>query len=297
MPEAARRDDEVDGGVHSVIVPDVIRRARRQALMARHLVNWREVWKTYSSASRMPPLRFRNGMIIHHEDRDSAGALFFEIFANGCYRPGLPVSLSGEIVDIGANIGAFTLDAATRYPAALIHAYEPDPDTCDTLRRNVKENGLSSRVRIWNEAVAGVAGTLRLWQGEGSVFTSAYLDASGSRVFRDVPAVTLECVVARASGRIGVLKMDCEGAEAEILEAAGPALDAVDFLVAEYHVPLVPDVLPRLTRVLEPSFDISISDGRRCGPLIRARRTRVPQRVTPIPSRMVRLQPGGAGGC
>jgi hypothetical protein len=152
-------------------------------------------------------------------------------------------------------------------------------------------------VRIWSEAVAGVAGTLRLWQGEGSVLTSAYLDASASRVFRDVPAVTLECVVARASGRIGVLKMDCEGAEAEILEAAGPALDAVDFLVAEYHVALVPDVLPRLTRVLEPSFDVRISDGGRCGPLIRARRTRVPQRVTPIPSPMVRLQAGGAGGC
>jgi FkbM family methyltransferase len=236
-------------------------------------------------------------MIIHHEGRDGAGALFFEIFANGCYRPGLPARLSGEIVDIGANIGAFTLDVAARYPAALIHAYEPDHETCDTLRRNIKENGLSSRVRIWNEAVAGAAGTLRLWQGEGSMLTSAYLDPSGRRVFRDVPAVTLASVVARASGRVGVLKMDCEGAEAEILEAAGPALDAVDFLVAEYHVPLVPDVLPRLIRALEPSFDITISEGRQCGPLIRARRTRAPQRVRPTPSRMVHLQAGGAGGC
>ncbi|HVD92646.1 MAG TPA: FkbM family methyltransferase [Vicinamibacterales bacterium] len=280
-----------------MIVPDVFLRARRQALMARHLVNWREVWSTYSSASPMPPLRFRNGMIIHHANRDSAGLLFFEIFANGCYRSGVPGVLSGDIVDIGANIGAFTLDAAMRYPTATVHAYEPDSCTCETLRQNVEENGLSSRVRIWNEAVAGEAGTLRLWQGEGSVLTSAYLDASARGVFRDVPAVTLETVVARASGRVGLLKMDCEGGEADILEAGGSALDAVDYLVAEYHVALVPDVLPRLRRVLEPSFDVTISDGRPCGSIIRAHRTRAPQRVAPTASRVVRLQAGGASVC
>jgi FkbM family methyltransferase len=281
----------------SVIVPNVIRRARLQALMARHLVNWRAVWTTYSSASPMPPLRFRNGMVIHHVARDSAAALFFEIFANGCYRRGLPRVLNGDIVDIGANIGAFTLDAASRYPAATLHAYEPDAQTCATLRRNIEENGLSDRVRIWNEAVAGEAGALRLWQGEGSVCTSAYLEASSRHGYVDVPAVTLETVVARAAGRVGLLKMDCEGGEADVLEAAGSALDAVDYLVAEYHVWLVPDVLPRLSRVLEPSFDVTISDGRRCGSIIRAHRTRAPQRVTPTASRVVCLQPGGASGC
>ena len=39
-----------------------------------------------------------------------------------------------------------------------------------------------------------------------------------------------------------------------VLRDGGSALDAVDYLVAEYHQPLVPDVLPRISRVLEPSF-------------------------------------------
>lgn len=68
-----------------------------------------------------------------------------------------------------------------------------------------------------------------------------------------------------------------EGAEVEILEAAGPALDAVEHIVAEYHRALVPDVVPRIRRVLEPSFDVSIEDASRCGTMIRARRTRLPQ--------------------
>ena len=256
------------------MVPGVLRRARLQALMARQLVNWREAWGAYSSASAMPPLRFRNGLVLHHGPRDSAGFLFFEVFANGCYRRGLPDVLSGDVVDIGANIGAFTLDAATRYPAATVHAYEPDPATCEVLQRNIEANGMSSRVRIWNEAVAGGSGSLRLWRGEGSVLVSAHLPASDRGDFCDVPAVTLQAVVARASGRVGVLKLDCEGAEAEILEAAGPALDSVEYMVAEYHPALVPDVVPRLRRALEPSFTVTVSDDRRCGSMLRARRTR-----------------------
>ena len=76
-----------------MMVPELLRRARLQALMARQLVNWREAWGAYSSASPMPSLRFRNGLVFHHGPRDSAGFLFFEIFANGCYRRGLPVAL------------------------------------------------------------------------------------------------------------------------------------------------------------------------------------------------------------
>lgn len=257
-----------------MIVPDVVRRARLQALMARRLVNWREAWTAYSSESRMPSLRFRNGLVFHHGPRDSAGFLFFEIFANGCYRRGLPAALAGDVVDIGANIGAFTLDAATRYRAAVVHAYEPDPETCAVLRRNVEANGLSSRVRIWNEAVAGHSGTVRLWRGDGSVVASAHLPPATRGEPCDVPAVTLEDVVARTSGRIGVLKMDCEGAEAEILETAGPALDAIQFVVAEFHRGLVPDVVARIRRVLQSSFDVRVSEGQRCGPMIRACRTR-----------------------
>src|SRR5947207_13118313 len=152
--------------------------------MARQLVNWREAWLTYSTGAAMPALRFRNGLVLHHGPRDSPGPLFFEIFAHGCYRRDLPAAVSGSIVDVGANIGAFTLDVAARYPAATIHAYEPDPETCGVLRRNVEANGLSSRVRISNEAVSSEAGRLTLWQGEGSVDASAHLTTGSKGVSR-----------------------------------------------------------------------------------------------------------------
>ena len=68
--------------------------------------------------------------------------------------------------------------------------------------------------------------------------------------------------------------MDCEGTEAEILESAGAALDAVEYFVAEYHPALVPDVVSRMRRSLHPAFDVVVSDSRQCADLIRAHRVR-----------------------
>jgi FkbM family methyltransferase len=254
-------------------VPDVVRRGRLQWLMAQQLANWREAWLAYISARPMPTLHFRNGSVLHSRPVDSAGLLFFEIFANGCYRRGLPSTLDGDVIDIGANIGAFTLDAARRFRNATVHAYEPDPQTCLVLQRNVEANGLSSRVRIWNEAVAGVPGTLRLWSMDGSIAASAHPVAGAVGHACDVTAVTLQTVVARTSGRVGLLKMDCEGAEADILETAGVALEVIEYFVAEYHPALVPDVVARMRRSLEPAFEVVVTGDRRCADLIRAHRT------------------------
>jgi FkbM family methyltransferase len=253
-----------------VIVPDIVRRTRLQALMARQLVNWQEAWQAYASGRPLSALQFRNGTVLRSGPRDSAGFLFFEVFANGCYRRGLPANLSGTVIDIGANIGAFTLDIATRCPAVVVHAYEPDAEAFAWLRENVRANGLSDRVRIWNEAVAGAPGSLTLWRGDGSIAASAYLGSAVKGVGHEVTAVTLPVVMSRCHGRVAILKMDCEGAEADILEADGVDFDLIDHVVAEYHAGLVPDVIPRMRRVLEQSFDVVVSDGGRCGPMVRA---------------------------
>jgi hypothetical protein len=41
------------------------------------------------------------------------------------------------IVDVGANVGSFSLWADLRWPQSTIHAYEPNPTTFDMLVRNV----------------------------------------------------------------------------------------------------------------------------------------------------------------
>ena len=48
------------------------------------------------------------------------------------------------VFDIGANIGWYALNLAKRSPDALVHAFEPLPDTFRSLCANVELNGLSN---------------------------------------------------------------------------------------------------------------------------------------------------------
>ena len=245
-----------------------IRRARLRALLARRLENWDAVWSAYEGGSVVPVLRFRDGRRFHHGPRDAPVFLFLEIFANRCYSRLAPPRVDGAIVDIGANIGAFTLDAAARYRDAPIHAYEPDPVSREVLQRNVNANGLDRRVTIWPDAVAAADGTLEFHQSGASLESGSHA-ASGSTI--RVPAVSLATVVSRLGGAAGLMKIDAEGAEVEMLESVADAPPA-HHIVGEFHPWLVEQSEQRLRAALSPAFDVDFVVNRRCGTMFVARR-------------------------
>jgi FkbM family methyltransferase len=134
------------------------------------------------------------------------------------------------VVDVGANIGVFAL-WAVRCGASRVLAFEPSARTFEHLQRNIDANGLRGVIDPYREAEYDRDGDRVPFAREGSMY-SAIDDASGGE--RDlVPTVTLNTIVARAGGRVGVLKLDCEGAEYAALAAAN--LAAVDAVKLEYH--------------------------------------------------------------
>jgi tRNA G46 methylase TrmB len=63
--------------------------------------------------------------------------VFWLIFVRGHY----PVDASLKmIVDVGANIGVFTLYAARAAPSSRIIAVEPFPETCERLHEMIRLN-------------------------------------------------------------------------------------------------------------------------------------------------------------
>ncbi|MCA1560689.1 MAG: FkbM family methyltransferase [Acidobacteria bacterium] len=257
-----------------VLVPDSIRRLRLRAMMAQHLVNWREVWSAHDVQALPPPLRFRTGATLHHTPGDAPVFLFFEIFANGCYRRRRPLPVAGRVVDIGANIGAFILDCAFRRPALTFHAYEPNPDSFQTLERNIDANGLRDRVTVFNEAVTGRGGTIALWRGGGSLAAGAFAaNTRGETHTIQVPGVPLSTVIDRA-GHTTLLKIDAEGAEADVLESADSrTLERIQVMVGEYHERLVPGVMRRVGAALATAgFSTDSSGGWRRESLFVSRR-------------------------
>jgi len=188
-----------------------------------------------------------------------------------------------RIVDLGANVGLFSLRCFQYWPQAEIHAVEPALDTFALLQQNQARNpNLNWTVH-----------QLAVCDREGSVPFDARALSTGSRLASaaaanaHVPATTLPGLLERiGDSTIDLLKMDIEGAEEAALAGAAECLRAVRHLIIELH----PDACEaqRVLRVVRDRFArLYRTDGRASGkPLLLATDATLP--LTPFdPARNV----------
>lgn len=179
-------------------------------------------------------LRMRDGSRIGCRIVDAGGVL--SVHVDRDYDiPGIAWPDARTIVDIGANVGAFTIWAARRSPNAQILAVEPNPDTFDLLCRNIVLNGLGTRVLPINAAVGPAAGFATLDLVEQSLGTRISPTGTGKV---HVAVQTLPGLVAQVGmvGKLDIVKIDCEGMEYDVFGGLDPAfLAKIATLMCEYH--------------------------------------------------------------
>lgn len=139
------------------------------------------------------------------------------------------------IVDIGSNMGAFAIYAALSCPHARIYCFEPEERNFSFLRTNISINSLEGRVMVHQLAVASTSGERAMAVTTSPLNSLVIEEAGGCRAI--VRCVTLPDVLAGVeSDRVDVLKMNCEGAEYEILESAREAdFERIPDIRLEYH--------------------------------------------------------------
>ena len=136
----------------------------------------------------------------------------------------------GELLlDIGANIGSYTVLAATVAQARVI-AFEPHPRTAAALERNVAHNRLGERVDVRRVALSDADGEGALTDGLDAMNYLVVGDP-GSGVTCPVPLRTLDGEVGDAAPTM--LKIDVEGHEDKVLAGAArvlaqPGLEAIE---------------------------------------------------------------------
>ena len=123
-------------------------------------------------------------------------------------------------VDVGANIGAYTLIAATCAGAHCV-AFEPVERIHHYLSRNVALNQLQSRVELFHSAVGAAAGELSMTAGMGEINHVQRPGEAGDMV--RVPVVTLDAFFAQRQPP-AMIKMDVEGFETEVINGAAGLL-------------------------------------------------------------------------
>ena len=126
-------------------------------------------------------------------------------------------------IDIGANLGFYTLMLARGAGSSgHVWSFEPAPPTAQLLRTSIVENELSN-VTVCEAAVGRRSGVVSLGIGHSPELSSLAVTAGQPQI--DVPGVSLDELFSRGEiARIDFVKIDAEGAEAEILDGAGAFL-------------------------------------------------------------------------
>ena len=83
-----------------------------------------------------------NGLEVAQLNRHETEYIYREIFQDRCYlRHGINLPETGTVIDIGANIGMFSLFVRSEAPGVTVLAYEPSPAAFRALKANCEAYG------------------------------------------------------------------------------------------------------------------------------------------------------------
>ncbi|MDV7339404.1 FkbM family methyltransferase [Terasakiella sp. A23] len=152
------------------------------------------------------------------------------------------------ILDVGAHVGLFSAVAARHFPTATIHAFEPVADTQTSLLSNLERNNIH-QVHLHPYAVGDHNGEIDFYvQRHDSAVSTAFVNSSDINYDKfgfqkiSVPMRTLDSIFDELDIKnCDLLKLDCEGAEFEILSQS-KCLQNVKQIIMEVHLPSSSDI-------------------------------------------------------
>jgi len=198
--------------------------------------NWPSVlsWHVFKKGGAVT-VRLRNGTLLNASGPADLSMLT-EIWAIEQYSPkGFEINRKDVIIDIGAHVGFFSVYAAQHAPEGRVISFEPLPANYETLKKNIFQNGIKN-IKPFNMAVARAAGVRDFYEYEGhNGCHSLYYRGNGKKI--EVGAISLKEVLGKNKVvHCNILKMDCEGAEFEILLNTGKTVfSKIDKIVGELH--------------------------------------------------------------
>ena len=182
-------------------------------------------------------LKLRNTLKIEMRPHSTDSSNFVEIWIMRYYSPtGLEIGETDTVVDIGAHIGLFSLMAASQARKGVVYALEPNGENFRMLQNNTRINGIKNLVPI-NVAVANEDGERELYVSPGNPASHSFYSTERNKK-ELVRTVCLESFLDERNIRqVDYLKMDCEGAEYEILcNCPSRVLKVVKKIALEYHI-------------------------------------------------------------
>lgn len=139
------------------------------------------------------------------------------------------------ILDLGANVGVFSVVASRLFPQTRIIALEPVPCSFENLSLNVS-HARCENISLLQMAVSGNGEPLTLGLSPvNSGSASIHWQSDPHLPKFEVPSITLDALFeSQKIGRCAFMKVDIEGSEFEACKAA-TIWDRCDFVSIELH--------------------------------------------------------------
>lgn len=199
---------------------------------------WYRVFGSRLLNKPLKKARLSNGLTIIAGENSLILDLVDEIFIREVYNPrGMKIKKGDTVIDIGANIGLFSL-YATQNGASKVYAIEPLEGNRKAIERNFESNSLK-KPEIIKKAVTNKAGYAKLFIGnlDSHGSTTKRTDGKSLTKTMKVKTDTLENITKKYKiQKIDFLKIDCEGGEGTIMFSFSKRLAQITENIAiEYH--------------------------------------------------------------
>jgi FkbM family methyltransferase len=209
-----------------------------------HSLGMRRLWKTlfYLTAPRAPFV-MRTARYKLWVDPARRKDIARSILHRGCYEPIETAIVLDRlrrgmtVIDVGANIGHYAMVAAAAVGAqGRVVAFEPDPENHAALAANLTLNGFAWATPE-RMALASAPGQATLYRDDanrgGHSLTEANVQRRGGETVVAVTTLDAYAVEHLSGKRVDFIKIDVQGAEADVLDGAGATLarDKPDLLV------------------------------------------------------------------
>jgi FkbM family methyltransferase len=148
--------------------------------------------------------------------------LFDEVMIENCYEPAelMHSAPFNTIIDVGANIGLFTLRTKQLWPKANVISIEPHPKNFERLTEHIALNKLDGTKPL-QVGIAEKCGCFDLYISPRNTAGHSMYKKDGDSKSISIPTCTLTDVMADfdSTDSNTLLKIDCEGCEFPLLSS------------------------------------------------------------------------------
>jgi FkbM family methyltransferase len=163
---------------------------------------------------------------LHYPAEQGVFIDFVSIFLEDAYNLDSFKENIKSVLDIGGNLGFFSMATRNKFPNAKIHLYEPNPNLNSYIALNTK----TLNIQAYEEAVGNSYENIELTFLGDSNQTRTDFSKNGN-----VKQIPFSETIKRLGGSVDFAKIDCEGAEWEMIKDPEPWKN-IKWLAMEYHL-------------------------------------------------------------